>query len=144
MPQRDFYHQAVRQALIADGWTITHDSYFLRFGEQKGFIDLGAELPITAERDVLKIAVEVKSFIGASVVADLAVAVGQYAMYKSWLNRKEPTRQLYLAIDRETAHAVFADISAQVLVEDYAIWLLIVDIARERIVEWRNPPPIGS
>ena len=141
MPQRDLYHRAVRQALIADGWTITHDPYYLPFGERKAFVDLGAEAPLAAERDNIRIAVEIKSFVGASVVADLAVALGQYALYKSWLTRSDPTRALFLAIDQETADEVFSDISAQVLIEDYSMRLLIVDIEAERIAEWRNPPP---
>jgi hypothetical protein len=29
MPARDIYHNAVKAALIADGWTITHDPYRL-------------------------------------------------------------------------------------------------------------------
>lgn len=144
MPQRDLYHNAVRQALIADGWTITHDPYFLPFGGRKAFVDLGAEAPIAAERDNLRIAAEIKSFIGASVVADLAVAVGQYALYKSWMSRSDPGRWLYLAIDEETADEVFSDISAQVLIEDYGIRLIIVDVEAGRIAEWRNPPPTGA
>lgn len=144
MPQRDLYHQAVRQALIADGWTITHDPYYIPFGERRGFIDLGAETPLAAERDNVKIAVEIKGFIGASPVADLAVAVGQYAMYKSWLSRSDLTRSLYLAIDQETADEIFSDISAQVLIEDYGRRLVIVDIEAGSVVEWRNPPPTGS
>jgi hypothetical protein len=144
MPQRDRYHDAVRKALIADGWTITHDPYYLRFEERRGFVDLGAEAPLAAERDSVRIAVEIKSFINPSVVADLAVALGQYTLYKSWLLRTDPTRSLYLAIDQETADDVFAGISAQVLIEDYGIRLIVVDMEAERIVEWRNPPPAGS
>jgi hypothetical protein len=144
MPQRDFYHRAVRQALVADGWTITHDPYFLSFGGNKGFIDLGAEIPLAAERDERRIAVEIKSFVGRSVVNDLADALGQYTLYKSWLLRKDPARLLYLAVDQEVAHANFADISIQVLIEDYQIRLLVVNAITERIVEWREPPPIGS
>ena len=45
MPQRDVYHEAVKQALIDDGWTITHDPYYITFGERRGFVDLGAERP---------------------------------------------------------------------------------------------------
>ena len=141
MPQRDLYHQAVRQALIADGWTITHDPYRVVYGKRYGFIDLAAEIGLAAERDTDKIAVEIKSFIGASVVADLAVAIGQYLMYQSWLARSDPTRRPYLAIDQNTASEVFSDISAQVLIEDHTIRLIVVDLEAEGIVEWRNPPP---
>jgi hypothetical protein len=36
MPARDFYHDVVRHALEQDGWTITHDPYFMRIGKRKG------------------------------------------------------------------------------------------------------------
>lgn len=92
----------------------------------------------------MRIAVEIKSFINPSIVADLAVALGQYTLYKSWLLRTDPARALYLAIDQETADDAFSGLAAQVLIEDYGIRLIIVDMEAERIVEWRNPPPTGS
>jgi hypothetical protein len=32
MPQRDIYHDAVKNALIKDGWEITADPLILQFG----------------------------------------------------------------------------------------------------------------
>jgi hypothetical protein len=143
MPQRDLHHEAVAQALISDGWTITHDPFYMAYGKRYGYIDLGAESVFAAERDAQKIAIEIKSFVGASVVTDLANALGQYLMYKSWLARSEPDRLLYLAIDRVIAREVFSDLSAQVLIEDYGIRLVVVDTITRRVVEWRNPPLTG-
>ncbi len=139
MPQRDVYHESVKQALIADGWTITHDPYTISFGGARyGFIDLGAERTIAAERAGRKIAVEIKSFVGPSPIADLQNAVGQYLLYRSWLARTDRDRELYLAVDPAAASDVFEDLSGQVLVEDYAIKLLIVDVEHERVVAWRG------
>ncbi|HMQ50217.1 MAG TPA: element excision factor XisH family protein [Saprospiraceae bacterium] len=59
------YHHIVREALESDGWVITHDPFKIMVGRRKGYIDLGAEL-IAAEKKELKIAVEIKSFLGAS------------------------------------------------------------------------------
>jgi XisH protein len=138
MPRRDLYHAAVRQALITDGWTITHDPYTLSFGARHGFVDLAAERAIAAERGGQKIAVEIKSFAGPSPVNDLGEAVGQYLLYRSWISRTDPDRELFLAVDPDTATVVFGDISAQVLLDDYAIKLLVVDTMQERIVAWRS------
>jgi hypothetical protein len=138
MPQRDVYHESVKQALIADGWTITHDPYTISFGARYGFIDLGAEWTIAAERAGREIAVEIKSFVGPSPVADLQDAVGQYLLYRSWLARTDSARELYLAVDPAAASDVFEDLSARVLVEDYAIKLLVVDVEHERILAWRS------
>jgi XisH protein len=71
MPARDIYHNTVRNALVKDGWTITHDPYTLPFGDQKPQVDLGAEMPLAAEKEGRKIAVEVQSFLGASQTTDL-------------------------------------------------------------------------
>ncbi|MFN8569082.1 MAG: element excision factor XisH family protein [Kouleothrix sp.] len=43
MPARDIYHNAVKAALIADGWTITHDPYRIEYGGKDAYVDLGAE-----------------------------------------------------------------------------------------------------
>jgi hypothetical protein len=43
MPAKDHYHETVKNALIKDGWTITHDPLILRLSKKKLYIDLGAE-----------------------------------------------------------------------------------------------------
>jgi len=98
MPAPDIYHHVVKNALIKDGWTITHDSYTLTFGQRNVFVDLGAERLVAAERNQEKIAVEIKSFHGASDVRDLEMALGQYVFYRSLLARFEPGRKLFLAV----------------------------------------------
>jgi len=65
MPAKNVYHDAVVDALKADGWTITDDPLTLKVGDRVLRIDLGAEkLPIGAERNGERIAVEVQSFTG--------------------------------------------------------------------------------
>src|SRR5438270_13878781 len=98
MPALDHYHQVVRNALIKDGWTITHDPITLSIGMDRVHIDLGAERVIAAEKDVRKIAVEIKTFAGRSRLADFEAAVGQYVIYRMALRRTEPDRELYLAV----------------------------------------------
>ncbi len=66
MSARDKYHNAVKNALIRDGWTITHDPFRIPIALKRLEIDLGAEQAIGAEREHRKIAVEVKSFLGDS------------------------------------------------------------------------------
>ena len=138
MPRQDIYHEAVKHALIKDGWAITHDPFTLTFGRRRGFIDLGAERMLAAEREGRKIAVEVKSFVGVSALADLEQALGQYLLYKSWLARLEPDRALFLALSDAVADDIFGDISAQVLLEDYGIALIRVNMEREEVVGWTN------
>jgi len=59
VPQRDIYHQAVRNALSKEGWIITHDPLTVPFGLRRVYLDLGAEQLLAAERGPDRIAVEV-------------------------------------------------------------------------------------
>jgi hypothetical protein len=92
VPQRDANHEAVKSALVHDGWTITHDPYTVSYQDDRGYIDLGAERLLGAERDQRRIAVEIKSFVGLSVIADVQQAIGQYLLYRSWLARRSGAR----------------------------------------------------
>jgi len=145
MPARDIYHQAVKAALIRDGWTLTHDPYRVSYGGRDAYVDLAAEREhlfslVAAERDLNHIAVEIKTFGGPSVLADLQQAVGQYVLYRTWMHTTEPGRILYLAVDEETATNVFAEAFAQVVADELQIRLLVVHVAEERIVVWKHFP----
>src|SRR5437867_2731580 len=41
MPAQDIYHIQVRNALIKDGWIITHDPLRLTWGDKHLYVDLG-------------------------------------------------------------------------------------------------------
>jgi len=43
MPAKDIFHNAVKNALQKDGWTITHDPFFLKIGRRKVYADLAAD-----------------------------------------------------------------------------------------------------
>lgn len=95
MPARDLYHDDVRGALVKDGWTITDDPFRMRWGGKDYYVDLGAERLIAAEKLGRRIAVEVKSFLGNSVVDDMEKALGQYLIYRSIMLRRQPDRELF-------------------------------------------------
>ena len=79
---KDIFHDTVKKALEKDGWKITHDPYRLRYGIADVYIDLAAEEAIAAEKEGLKIAVEVKSFLSASNVSEFHTALGQFLNYR--------------------------------------------------------------
>lgn len=60
---KDLIHDAVREALKNDGWTITHEQYSIRYKTLKLSVDLAAEQTLAAERAGRKIAVEVRVFL---------------------------------------------------------------------------------
>lgn len=44
MPTKDRYHDNCKNALIKDGWTITHDPLRLKLGSKDMYADLGKVL----------------------------------------------------------------------------------------------------
>lgn len=136
MPALDRDHNAVRNALIKQGWTITHDPLRLNYKRKRLYVDIGAERLLAAERGTEKIAVEIKTFSGASDVADLEQATGQYMLYRALLRRSDPERILVLAIPQEALESVFEDALGEVLLEDSVLRLLSFDSEQEEIVQW--------
>jgi hypothetical protein len=134
--KRDLYHDTVKQALINDGWTITHDPFVIPFGDHNLFVDLGAERVLAAEKEGQRIAVEIKSFISRSPVEDLEKALGQYLLYRSLLRRREPERTIYLAIAVSAYEGVFNTALGRVTLEDHKLRLIIFDPAKEVIQKW--------
>jgi hypothetical protein len=124
MPARDIYHNSVKNALIKDGWTITHDPYTLTFGLRDVFVDIGAERMLAAEKGDEKIAVEIKSFRGASDIHDLEMAVGQYIFYRALLTRLEPDRKLFLAVPASVFDSTLSEPIARPVMEDLSIALI--------------------
>ncbi|MFG3819498.1 element excision factor XisH family protein [Limnothrix redekei] len=137
MPAKDLYHQTVCNALIDDGWTITDDPLILKIGARSVFVDLGAERLIAAERGSEKIAIEIKSFLSASLVSDLENAWGQFFMYARALEKREPDRILYLAVTQETFNTIFQEPIGQLLLEEPGFHLVVFDAETEKIAEWK-------
>ncbi len=137
MPAKDIYHDTVKNALIKDGWTITHDPLRIRLTRGKNlFVDLGAKRLLAAERGVEKIAVEVKSFTRPSDMKDLEEAVGQFVLYNRLLKRYYAEHILYLAVSEDTRKRVFEEEAGQTLIEDGIIRLVTFDTLKEEIIRW--------
>ncbi len=138
MPAKDIYHNPCKQALIKDGWSVTHDPYFLRWGKKDLFIDLGAEKLIAAQKGEQRIAVEIKSFVGLSDVEDLKNALGQYILYQDLLARIDGDRQLFLAVRDIVFQEIFEESKSlgRLLLDNNRLRLLTFDDRREEIVKW--------
>jgi hypothetical protein len=138
MPALDLYHNAVKQALIKDGWIVTHDPLHLRWGRKDMYVDLGAKRLLIAERSEEKIAVEVKSFIGESEMQAFRDAVGQFAIYRAVLRRTYADYTLYLAIRDLVYTSFFEEPIGQILIEDENLKIIIFDAEKEVILQWKN------
>jgi hypothetical protein len=136
MPRRDKHHDVAVDALIADGWTITDDPLYLAYGSTDVYVDLGAEAPIGALKNGQRIAVEIKSFSGASDVHDLELALGQYILYREVLAEKQPDRVLYLAIPVRAFDGIFSEPLGQMIIRRQQLRLFIFDETARRIILW--------
>ena len=136
MAAKDIFHDAVKNGLQKEGWIVTDDPLSLKFGDTRVYIDLGAERILAAQKGEEKIAVEIKTFIGVSVVFDFHVAIGQFINYQVALENKEPSRLLYLAIPQEIHNTFFQSLLAKTVIAKYQIRLIIYDPEKEVIIEW--------
>src|SRR5437867_3265751 len=126
MPARNIHHNAVIQALQADGWTITHDPLLIPCGERRLFIDLGAErVTLGAERGSERIAVEVASFVADSPVRDLQEAVGQFVVYRALLAQTDPDRSLYLGVPTRVFDSILSEPVGQLVAAEVRLRLMV-------------------
>jgi hypothetical protein len=134
---RDLYHNSVKEALIKEGWDITHDPYYLDIGEKNPMeIDLGAEKLISAARGNEKIVVEVKSFLNRSLTYDFHGAYGQFRIYRRGVSQTDPERVLFLAMPEDVYNEILSRPFYVELIEDEGIKLLIFNPLTSTITSW--------
>jgi len=138
MPAKGLFHHTVKTALEKDGWTITDENLFMQVEDVDFYIDLTAKRILAAEKTGKKIAVEIKSFLGASDVTEFHLALGQCLNYRSALRLTEPERILYLAIPVDVYGEFFSRKFIQRVIGEYQLKLLIFSPDQEEIVIWRN------
>ena len=138
MSARDIYHNNCKNALIKDGWKITHDPLRLVWGKKDLYVELGAQRLIAAQKAEEKIAVEVNSFVSQSEVDNLEKALGQYILYHDILARREPDRRLYLAVRDAIFIEVFDEPIGQLLLDNGRIKLLVFQPSTEVVTRWIN------
>jgi hypothetical protein len=144
MPALDRIHDAVRTALEHDGWIVTHDPYVIRYADLTLFADLGAERAVAIERDNRKVVVEIKSLTGASLVQELKLTLGQYDLYRGFLEVIDPERELYIAISDTAYNTMIGRPALALILRRYRLPLLIVDLEREAIVQWLPTSPTSD
>lgn len=135
MPARDIYHDAVKNALVKEGWIITDDPLHLKWGQKDMYVDLGAKQLLAAEQGSKKIAVEIKSFVSPSEMADLKDAIGGFIIYPAVIHCLEPERTLYLAVRDSVFTALFEEPIGTLLRETENLKLLVFNPEMERIIQ---------
>lgn len=136
MPQQDAYHSFVRNALVKDGWTITHDPFTIRLEDVKFYVDLAAEKFIETNGEKRKVAIEIKVFGGLSFLNEFEKAVGQYLIYKQFLDDLFPERILFLAVSKDVFEESFSLPSIQAVIAKQEMKLLVFNPELEEIIKW--------
>jgi hypothetical protein len=138
MPAKDIYHEAIKNALIKDGWQIIADPYLIKYEEIKLLADLAGEKTISATREGQKIVIEIKSFISRSPMREFETALGQYLIYQTFLAITQPEYIIYLAISKKIYEKFFTQVAIELILKKYQVLLVIIDINKEEIIQWIN------
>ncbi|OUL19068.1 XisH protein [Nostoc sp. RF31YmG] len=138
MPAKDTYHDGFKNALIKDGWTITRDPYTIIYEGLKLFADLSGKKLFSAQKAEANIVVEIKSFLGLSPIHEFQCALGQYILYRTLLSVINPQQNVYLGIEQEIYETFFQQPGIKLVIEQYQILLVVINIDREEIVQWIN------
>ena len=136
MGAKDIYHEAVKNALIKDGWTITADPYTIEYEGDNLYADLLAEKTLLAEQQGRKIVVEIKSFINPSPMNDFQNALGQYLLYRDFLEFSQKNYEIYLAVRTAVFNSFFQRPSIQAVTKRHQLNLIVFNDKKEEITSW--------
>ena len=121
----------------SDARSVLHQiPYYIKYGKAEVYIDLAAERLIAATRDDEKIVVEVKSFVGRSLMKDFQNALGQYLVYENMLSKSESERIPFLALNLTAHRNLVRRPAFQEMLVDFSVRLIVVDEQEETIVSW--------
>jgi hypothetical protein len=138
MPRKDRIHEAVKNALVKEGWTVTDDPFRIVYEDADLYADLRivkTEADTTVQRALI---IEIKSFAGASPLHSLETALGQYELYRIYLQSVAPEDRLYLAISLTTYEEQFTRPAFAIIIQEKSLPLLVVDIEHEEVARWIN------
>lgn len=138
---KDLFHDIVKIALEKEGWLITHDPYELKLDDLDLFtsklkIDLGAEKMLAAEKGTEKIAVEVKTLSGPSLIYEIHNLLGQYLNYQLGIDVQEPERILYAAIPEKAYNILSPQGFIQMMLAKYKVHLIVYEPNSQTITNW--------
>lgn len=99
-------------------------------------VDLGAEMIIAAQKHTIKIAVEIKSFVGHSEVHDFYKALGQFKTYLRIMRKTDRNRILFLAVPIDIYTSFFSSDFGQEAIQEENLRMVIFDPLKNTVVLW--------
>lgn len=131
MPAKDHYHDAVKRALIKDGWAIDAEQVTFITADRQVIIDIQASKNYQGEI----ILVEVKGF-ERSPIEQLAVAIGKLQIYRFVLDDLGKDIPLWLAVPDFAYRGILTEKMGLVMRQQNEIDLLVFSPEREEITAW--------
>ena len=74
--------------------------------------------------------------IGQSDMSELEKAVGQFVLYHFALKKKEPDRELFLAIAKDIYNDLFVNPDGLAFIEINRLKMLVFDKDKEEVLQW--------
>lgn len=81
---------------------------------------------------------EIKSFRGISLIHEFHAAVGQFINYRIALQKTEPNRKLFLAVETESYELLFKHILVKDVIASQQINYFVFDSKKEEINQWQT------
>lgn len=133
MPAKDRYHDAVKNALVKDGWVVTAEQVRLLYGDRNLWIDIQAEK--TVDQRVILIEVKELDDVDSPVEA-LANAIGKYLLYRLAIIYTKRYAPLYLAVTEAAYNGILSGVAGQQALTQFQILVVVFNPEREEIVKW--------
>jgi hypothetical protein len=136
---KDIIHYAIKDALLNDNWEVTNDPFTIDLDEDNTFfdIDLAAqknETTVFQNRSML--AIEIKSFAGASVIHAFHEALGQFLNYQAALDEQGLESELFLAISVRGWERLSAFKFIMRRIDQFNLKFIVVNIQDKKIEKW--------
>lgn len=135
---RDLIHEAVREALELEGWKVTDDPFSIILQEDETYfeVDLAAERKNGSPNTEKIIAIEIKSFAGASMIHAFHEALGQFLNYRAAIEEQHLNRDLFIAVSTEGWSRLNRLKFVQRRIKQFKLQFLLVDVYSKSVVTW--------
>ena len=98
MAAKDKFHDHVKNALVNDGWTITHEQLSIKWGKKPLLVDFGAERLLVAQKE--RVRLPLKSKANPNTV-ELVESSRRATSQDEWMQRATVEKWIFINIKSE-------------------------------------------
>jgi len=133
MPAKDRYHDALKRALLKEGWAIDDEQITLTVDERHLWIDL--QISHHVSRQIFLVEVKELSEVDSPIEA-LANALGKIALYRLAIRLEKIEIPIVLAVSEASYNGILSEVIGQHSVTEANIPLIVFNPQKEEIVLW--------